>query len=146
MTVRLNEAPTAGPIEPAPDGVDAPYWHGLAEGELRIQQCRSCGRHVWTPQHMCRWCGGTDLVWRPIAAVGTVYSWTRTHHAFTPELEAAVPYVVVLVELDEAPEVRLLGMLVDDDIGPRIGDRVQGVIQTASDLTSGLYLLRWRLA
>ena len=42
-----------------------------------------------------------------------VYSYTIVHHAVHPALEASVPYAVVLVTLDEVPEVRVVGNLLD---------------------------------
>ena len=139
------DLPTAGPIGPSPDGVDEPYWDALANGELRLPRCRSCGRHVWTPQWMCPRCHHTEFDWPTVSAAGTVYSWTRAWHPFHPDLADAVPYVVVLVELDEAPDVRLLGILVENGVKVRIGARVTGVIQPASHRTSGLAVLRWEL-
>jgi hypothetical protein len=34
-----------------------------------------------------------------------VFSWTRTHHAFVPQVAAALPYLCVVVELDEGPRL-----------------------------------------
>jgi uncharacterized OB-fold protein len=138
--------PTAGPIAPSPDGVDRVYWEGLLDGQLRLPRCRGCGRHVWTPQWMCPRCHGTDFDWPTLRAADQVYSWTRTWHAFVPELADTVPYVVVLVRLDDAPEVRLLGMLTGDASDPRIGATVTGVTQPPSPLTSDLPVLRWELS
>lgn len=143
--MRLSEAPTAGPIAPDPDGADRPYWDGLRRGELRIPCCENCGRHVWTPQRMCPQCQSTAFAWPTVAATATVYSWTRTWHPFLPELADHVPYTVVLVQLDEVPSVRLLGMLVDDESALRIGAPVHGVIQPPGPLTHDTPVLRWRL-
>ncbi len=47
--------------------------------------------------------------WRQVAGRGTLYAWTIVEHPTHPAYE--VPYTVVLVDLDEAPEVRLAGNL-----------------------------------
>jgi uncharacterized OB-fold protein len=61
------------------------------------------------PRGICFACHGTDVTWTPVAPRGRLVSWTvaefEVHPAFPP------PYTVVLVELDDAPEVRLAGYL-----------------------------------
>jgi uncharacterized protein len=142
--MRLEDAPVIGEIEPMPDGLDLPYWDGLAAGELRIQRCRPCGRWIWGPQWMCPSCYSFELSWSAVALTGLVYSWIRTWHPFAPELAAHLPYTSVLVELPQAGGVRLLGLLVDGDGSePAIGDPLEGRIQPASELTTGLAVLRW---
>ena len=132
-----------GPIGPTQDGVDQPFWEGLAQGELRIQRCAKCERWIWAPQWRCAECGSWDMNWRATPARGTVYSWTRTWHPFSPEMRDVLPYLVVLVELPEAGAVRLAGLLADVH-ALAIGDAVEGVIQPPSERTSNQAVLRWR--
>jgi uncharacterized OB-fold protein len=54
-----------------------------------------------------------EFVTRTVAPTGTVYSYTIVHHAVHPALEAAVPYAVVLVALEDVPHVRVVGNLLD---------------------------------
>ncbi len=42
---------------------------------------------------------------------GTVHSYTVVHYAANRALADAVPYTVVLVSLDEAPHIRVVGNL-----------------------------------
>jgi len=65
------------------------------------------------PEEICRTCGSMAFTTRVVAPLGTVYSYTVVHHAVNPALEAAVPYVVVVVRLDEQPDVRVVGNLLD---------------------------------
>jgi uncharacterized OB-fold protein len=129
------------------DGVDTPYWEGLLRGELLIQHCE-CGRWVWGPTWICPSCHRFDPPWELVEPRGTIYTWTQTRHAFpvAPEFADALPYNIVLVEVPQAGNVRLLGIEVgsDPDDLPSIGDEVEGVIQPASDLTGGWAVLRWR--
>ncbi|MEV5651112.1 OB-fold domain-containing protein [Nocardia sp. NPDC052254] len=128
---RLRLFPASASAGPAADGVDTGYWQGLREGELRLQQCAACDRWWWGPRWMCGDCRAFELSWVAVDPVGTVYSWSRTRHPFIPELAAELPYVTVLVELPQAGNRRVLGLLADpvgaDDV--RIGDPVRGVVQ-----------------
>ncbi|HZZ79810.1 MAG TPA: OB-fold domain-containing protein [Gemmataceae bacterium] len=141
----INEVPTIGRIGPRPDGVDNDFWSGLAIGELRMQQCADCGEWyflVWR----CGRCGSWDVPWVATPQVGRIYSWIRTYQPFAKEFVDILPYVTVLVELPAAGKRRLLGVLVGDQDGLKIGAEVVGVIQEPSDLTNGKPVLRWELA
>lgn len=128
------------------DGLDAPYWAGLAEGKLTIQRCSRCRAWIWAPQWRCSHCGSWDLEWEAVEPSGTVFSWTRTWHPFSPELKAVTPYVVILGELPQAGAARLMGTLAGPEDALRIGARITGEIQAASEATSGVPILRWRLS
>ena len=141
----LSEAPILGNPGPDISGLDAPFWEGLNAGELRLQHCAGCGDWIWTPQWRCGACGSWDLAWESTPMSGEVYSWTRTHHAFAPGMGPIVPFVTVLVALSRAGGRRLMGMLVGNEAGLRIGVAVNGVIQ-APDEAGEQSVLRWRLA
>ena len=135
-------APRFGAEGPSPTLLDAPYWDGLREGELRIQRCGACGRWIWTAEPMCPDCHTFDPGWEAVEPTGTVYTWTRTHKQFHPT--APVPYTTVLVELPRAGGRRVLGLWLDAD-DPVIGSRVRGEFEPAPDATTWP-LLRWRRA
>lgn len=86
-----------------------PFFQYAAEGELRLRACRTCGRFLHLPRARCRYCASTDLEWRQVSGSGRLYSWTVIRHQVHPAF--SVPYCVVLVELDDAPSVRLPGYL-----------------------------------
>jgi len=123
--------------------VDAPYWAGLARGELLIQRCAGCGQWTWPAEWRCGECGSYDFQWPRITPVGEVYTWTRTHYPFVPD--HPVPYVHVLVALTDAGGRRLLGLLTGSDDGLRIGARVEGFVEDPSARTRDLPVMRWRL-
>jgi uncharacterized protein len=142
--VKLEEAPVVGQLGPLPDGIDEPYWAGLAEGQVRIQRCAGCGAWIWGPQSICPECRRFGPEWVAIEPRGRIFSWTRTWQKFAVEFAPVVPYVTVLVELPDAGSRRILGLLLGDDMSdPRIGEPVVGVIQPPSPLTSGYAVLRW---
>jgi uncharacterized OB-fold protein len=95
---------------PVPDAVTQPFWEGVAEGVLRLQRCRACGRHVFYPRAVCPSCMACDLEWVEASGSGEVHSFTVVHRA-PPDHRDEVPYVVALVDLDEG--VRMMTRLVD---------------------------------
>lgn len=141
----LDECPVATAIEPRPDGVDIPFWEGLKKGELHMQQCAQCRTWWWAPVWHCSNCGSWEFDWPEVPKRGIVYSWVRTHQPFVPAMASIVPYVTVLVELPDAGNTRIFGILVESEEGLDIGSKVTGVIQPASELTRGMPILRWRL-
>ncbi len=116
------------------DGADAPYWNGLEEGKLTLPRCDGCHRWIWPAGHRCGGCGTTKVHWveRPLA--GTVFSWTRTWHAFGGAESLGLPFTTVLAEIDDCG-IRLLGRLEDPDkIDPKLGEKLVGQIgSTAVD-------------
>ena len=81
------------------------------EHELRFQKCSGCGlwRHV--PREMCSECGSFDYEWAKSAGKGQVFSWATTSQPMLPQFADAVPYAIVIVELDEG--VRMATWVVD---------------------------------
>ena len=141
----IDDVPVIGRIGPRRDGVDTPFWEGLEAGEVRMQRCDKCQTWWWSPVWRCAECGSWDLHWEAIAPTGRIFSWVRTYQAFLPAMASVVPYVTALVELPQAGNRRLMGIIVGDEEGLEIGSPVEGVIQKASELTSGQAILRWKL-
>lgn len=114
------------PVRLAPSGPRfAPFWAGCREGRLLITRCAVCGAWHWYPPLGCSSCGGQDLVWSDAGRTGVVFSYTVAHRSFLPPGDATVPYPVAIVELDDAPGVRLVSDLVDlAGVPPAVGLRV----------------------
>lgn len=107
------------PISPArplprPTADSEPYWAAAHEGRLAIQRCASCGRHQFYPRAFCTTCLSDRVEWMDASGRGRIYTFTVCRIAAAPAFEAALPYAVALVELDEG--VRLLANIVDCDI------------------------------
>jgi uncharacterized protein len=112
---------------PVPDGVTQPFWDGVAEGVLRLQRCRACGRYVFYPRAVCPHCASVDLAWVDASGAGRVHSFTVVHRA-PAEYRDEVPYVVALVDLDEG--VRMMARLVGvDPVAVTVGLPVEVAIQ-----------------
>lgn len=80
---------TASASDPA--GV---FQDGLAQGELRYQQCRWCADRSAGARLLCTTCGGTDFVWERSSGQGRIYR-------MAPPATAAEVERLVVVELDE---------------------------------------------
>jgi uncharacterized protein len=103
-----------------------PFWDGVAAGELRLPQCGACGRFQWYPIPGTPHCPSAPLTWTTVPPTGTVFSFTVVRRPFLPgATRADVPVTSVLVDLDGAPGMRLVGMLGDGGPAPRIGMRVE---------------------
>ena len=130
---------------PEPDGLDAPYWEGTRRGELMVQKCNACGTWQWGPEWICHRCLSFDLDWTTVARQGRIYSWERAWHPVHPALRGQPPYVVVLVELPHAGNIRMIGNLVDAPTGDvPIGAPVAAVFEPHDDATPPFTLVHWR--
>ena len=141
MTSMPPEARPDFPL-PVPSEDDAFFWEHLHAGELRIQHCTSCGRLQHPPRLLCAACGSTDRDWAPMSGRGTIYSFVVTHQAIHPSFEGHLPYVTVLVELEEGP--RMASNLIDvplDEVA--IGMAVQvDLVRVSDEITLPLFRRR----
>jgi uncharacterized protein len=131
--------------QPAPTPLDAPYWSGLQENRLVLQHCESCQQWQWGPEWICHHCHSEDVVFTQVAPAGKIYSYERVWHPVHPALKEQGPYIVVLVEIPEAGNVRLIGNLLGDpEQAVTIGAPVQGVFEHHEQ--AGYTLLQWQVA
>ncbi|GAA1687046.1 hypothetical protein MMUR_64410 [Mycolicibacterium murale] len=121
------------------DPISRPFWEGLTRGCLSFQHCPDCGYVRFPAAERCPECWTPGGDWHEVAAAGTVWSHTTYHRALHPALAAAVPYRVLLVELDIGPVLpgRLIG-----ETPPQIGARVAGVFTRVTD---SFTMLDWQL-
>jgi uncharacterized OB-fold protein len=124
----------AGKPEPPITGETQPFWDGCAAAELRYQVCRECRHAQFYPRALCAGCGGVDLEWRRSQGEGRVYAVTVVERAPSAAFRADVPYVIVLVDLDEG--FRMMANVVGDDrLEAAIGDRVRVVFERRGAMT-----------
>ncbi|MEW9676641.1 Zn-ribbon domain-containing OB-fold protein [Lentibacillus sp. L22] len=97
--------------KPVTDEESRPFWEGLNNKELLIQQCGSCGENIFYPRSICPYCFSEEIQWRKVTGNGKIYSYTVVHQAFGPYKEE-VPFVVGIVELDEG--VRMMTRIIGD--------------------------------
>jgi uncharacterized OB-fold protein len=132
--------------KPLPDRDDPDhgfFWQGTDRDQLHVKQCADCSRFHWPPRLGCPHCGSAQVDWCQVGTAGKLFSWTVVHRSLTPGFGAATPYAVVLVELDEAPGVRMIGNLVHGTPGELAADLpMQAVFVPAED--GSVKLVHWR--
>lgn len=130
---------------PAGDGLDAPFWDGLAAERLLLQRCSRCRGWQWGPEWVCHRCHSFDLAFEAVAPTGRIYSFERVWHPVHSALKDQGPYVVVLVELPQADNVRIVGNLLGDPTADVVIDSpVSGVFEHHAEASQPFTLLQWR--
>ena len=130
----MAEGPTLRPAPPTTDLAGEYFaWH--ASGELRFQRCTSCRAWTHPPRRLCPACGTPTLAWEASSGRGVLFSWTRTHYAFSPDFAASVPYLCAVVELDEGPRI-MTSLVGADDVELAIGLAVAVEFEARRDDTA----------
>ena len=115
------------------------FWTGGARGELMIAFCADCARAIHPPQVICPGCGGGEVAARPVAGTGAVYTYTVNHQPWYPGM--AVPFALAVVDLDDAPGVRVTAEVIDTDPDTvQIGQRMEIAFRETGDV----WLPLWR--
>lgn len=123
------------------DRETGPFFAAAAEGRLVYKACLDCGHGLHPPTAHCPHCGGWNTEWKAASGAGRLFSWTTVVRQIHPDFPT--PYTLVVVELAEQPDVRLMG-------------RLEGEPELAPDLPmevwferlgpDGPTLPQWRLA
>jgi uncharacterized OB-fold protein len=140
----VTDGVTGRPV-PVPDEVSAPYWTAAADHVLTAARCSQCRMFCLPPDVVCPHCRTTEpnFGFEPVSGRGVVRSWTVVRQSFLPGFDADVPFVLVDVELDDQPDLRLIGRLVDGAAAPlRQGARVGPAFE---DLAPGISIPAFRL-
>ena len=93
------------------DQLDQDFFDGVADGQLRVQQCGDCGAHQFYPRVVCKHCGGDHSQWVVASGRGQVASFSVVRRAVSADFEA--PYVIALIDLEEG--VRMMSHVIDID-------------------------------
>jgi uncharacterized OB-fold protein len=101
-------APTR-PLPVVDDADTGGFFAAAARHQLVVRGCLSCQAVLHPPRPHCGACGSWDTAWRDLPGTGRVVSWTVVEHPAHPAF--AVPYTVLLVEVDGAEGARLVGHL-----------------------------------
>lgn len=123
-------------------GADAPYWRALSDRRLELPQCVACGKWHWPAPFRCAECGSWEFSWQSVEMSGRVYSWTRTWHAFDGAEALGLPYVTASIELPQAGNIRLFGLLEPGDAAA-IGLEVKGTVGVSHIFGRDIPAIRW---
>jgi hypothetical protein len=136
----MTEVLAPRPVPVIDDHDTGGFFEAAARGELAIRMCNGCDAVLHMPVAYCHRCGSWEGRWQPTAGTGRLYSWTVVTHQVHPAYP--VPYTVLLVELDDHPEARLVGQLPGrPDV--EAGQPMEVWFEPVSD---GVVLPQWRPA
>jgi uncharacterized OB-fold protein len=122
-------------LVPDPTVETRPFWDALHEGRFRLQRCADCHKVRHYPRPVCDACYSMNAEWGEASGLGTVHSWTITHHAFHPGFKADLPFMLLTVDLAEGVrmQAQARGIAAED---LRIGLPVRvGFERVTDDLT-----------
>ena len=128
----------AFPILPRVTPQNEFFWTSGADGRLRFLRCSVCGTWVHPPTPVCPDCLSKDLAPAEVSGRATLATFTVNHQPWIPGFDP--PYVFAIVEIDDAPGVRLMTNIVGcepDDV--RIGMPVQVTFEHSEDVWLPLF-------
>jgi uncharacterized OB-fold protein len=101
------------------------HWRGAARGELCVPHCLDCDNLWFPPSRQCPRCLSDKIDWRVVSGRGRVTGWCIMHRQYFETLDLALPYAVILVQLDEGPF--LYSNFVDPATVPEVGQSVEAM-------------------
>ena len=128
---------------PVPDEVSAPFWAACAEHVFTLPRCSHCREFSLPPEATCPHCHSADpqFSFEPVNGRGKVRTWTVIRQSLLKGFE--VPYLLVDVQFDDQPRVRMIAQLLDGPETPlRAGDLVTVDFE---DLAPGVAVPAFRL-
>jgi uncharacterized OB-fold protein len=128
----VSDAATPLPPLPAITPDTAPFYAAARHGDLRLQRCTACRTWRHYPRPACPACLSREYAWEQASGRGAVYTWTIVHGPTLPAFEAARPYNVVDVLLEEG--VHFVSQVLDcPPDALRAGLAVEAVFVAVSD-------------
>jgi uncharacterized OB-fold protein len=100
------------------------FWTSGEDGELRFQRCNACSQYLHPPTPYCPLCLSNDIGVEAVSGHATIATFSVNHHQWHPAFPP--PYVVAMVEIAEAPYVRLTTRIVNCELDEvRVGQPVR---------------------
>jgi len=84
-----------------------------------------------------------EPAWERVSGRGRIYSWERVWHPAHPALKNSCPYLVVVVELPDAGNIRMVGNLLGD---PMQEVKIDAEVEAVFEDREGGTLVQWQLA
>jgi uncharacterized OB-fold protein len=118
--------PQSSFVELAPDAHTQPFWDAARQRRLELPRCRECGVFVVPPTGYCPGCRNDDFEWVQLSGRATLYTYTVVWHPVMPTLSDSVPYVLAVVKLPDAGDVKFVTNVVDCEVDDlRIGQELE---------------------
>jgi uncharacterized OB-fold protein len=129
---------------PVPDELSRPFWDAAKERRLVIQRCGSCGYYNHPPRRFCDACLAQELRFEPVSGRGVVYTFTVMHQRDVAGFEDDAPFINLVVELAEQPQLLMVSNLpFADRAKVSIGAAVEVAFE---DRGEGVVVPQFRLA
>jgi uncharacterized protein len=111
---------------PAVDDLTRPFWEAAKQHTLVMQRCQDCGYFNHPPKPTCDACLSQQLAFEPVSGRGTVFSFAIMHQPNIAGFERQIPYINLMVELDEQPMLLLVSHVPGSERdNVKIGRRVE---------------------
>ena len=95
-----------------PDELTMPFWEAANQGQLVIQNCKTCDRLQHPPAPTCNQCGsGDDLEWKNMSGRGKIYNYGVVYDGPVRLLQEDQPFNVAVIMLDEDPGIQMYSHL-----------------------------------
>ncbi len=98
---------------PQPTIDDAPFWDACKKHILVIQRCAKCNTFRHTPVPVCYVCQSFDYDWVEVSGNGKIFSYVNVIYPAHSSLKDRVPFNVVVVEMPDAGNVRIVSNVID---------------------------------
>jgi uncharacterized OB-fold protein len=112
----------------------AAFWEGTRKGEIRFPRCQDCKKYHFYPYWLCPFCHSPNIKWQALTSQPRLFTWTCVRRNLSPVFSIRGPYIVALVEFDEAPGFYLTTNLVEcqpEDL--QIGMPLEVIFQKVDD-------------
>jgi len=128
---------------PAVDALSKPFWDAAQQHRLVLQRCTACGYFNHPPRLACDACQSQQLDFAPVSGRGRIYSFTVMHQPNIAGFEDEIPYLNILVELEEQTK---LFMVCDLPLADRDKVTIGGPVEVwFEDVNAEISLPRFRL-
>ena len=128
---------------PAVDDLSQLFWEAAKQRRLVVQRCQECGYFNHPPRPACDTCQSQQFQFEPVSGRGTIYSFTVMHQPNIAGFEGQIPYINILVELEEQPLLFMVSNLPGSEKDKvRIGGRVEAYLE---DVDADVTLPQFRL-
>lgn len=114
------------------------FWTSGSDGELRFQRCQDCATYLHPPLPVCSNCLSKNIEAEAVSGKAKVAAFTINYQQWHPAFQP--PYIVAIVEIDEAPYVRLTTNIINCDLDKvEIGMPVRVVFEHVNDVWLPLF-------
>ena len=99
-------------VIPVPDDLSKPFWDGVNERRLVLQNCAACNKLQYPPQAACQVCGSAEqLEWKEVEGKGHVATYIVIEDGRLNRRMPDQPYNLAMVTLDEDTSVNFYSNL-----------------------------------